>query len=324
MAQVLSQVETRQNHDAMLLSQDHSDDAGVYQITDDIALVQTVDYFTPVVDDPYIFGQIAAANALSDVYAMGAEVKTALNIVGFSVKKYGANVLAQILQGAEDKVFEAGGAIIGGHSIDDDEPKFGLSVTGVAHPDHLYSNGGAQSGDVLVLTKPIGIGIATTAIKRGTIKEQTSAEAIYWMSKLNKEASLLLKDFDVQAVTDVTGFGLLGHALEIAKASAKTLTVFQESVPIISGVKDLVQQGSVPGGSKANLEWLKEDLNVAKHISEEDQLILADAITSGGLLISINKEDSEAYIERLNQIDGQYATIIGEVNDLQSTYLKVR
>ncbi|GEL76292.1 selenide, water dikinase [Tenuibacillus multivorans] len=313
MAQVLSQVNTHKQDQNILFSQNNSDDAGVYQLTDDVALVQTVDYFTPIVDDPYTFGQIAAANALSDVYAMGAEVKTALNIVGFSVKKYGADHLAQILQGAEDKVHEAGGAIIGGHSIDDEEPKFGLSVTGIAHPDQILTNHNAQDGNVLVLTKPIGIGIITTAIKKGLASQNDADEAINWMMKLNKEASELFKQYEVHAVTDVTGFGLLGHAYEMAKGSQLSLEIDYQSVPIIDGTVELAAKGAVPGGTKSNLNWLEDAVSFESHINELHQLILADAITSGGLLISMPEHDANQYIDELNQLPDYQATIIGKV-----------
>lgn len=306
-----------------MYSQNSSDDAGVYQITDEIALVQSVDYFTPIVDDPYTFGQIAAANALSDLYAMGADVKTALNIVGFSVEKYGSDILARILQGAEDKVYEAGGSIIGGHSIDDDEPKFGLSVTGVAHPDRIYRNNGAKAGDVLVLTKPIGTGIITTAIKKGLASNSEQQEVINWMSKLNRKASELLKPYDVHACTDVTGFGLLGHAYEIANGSNVSIEITNSSVPVINGTKRLAEKGAIPGGSKSNLKWLKSFTQFDNKIDEIDRYILGDAITSGGLLISLSEEDAKAYVSEANQNDIE-ASIIGRVFEESKTKIYIQ
>ncbi|GAA0462046.1 selenide, water dikinase SelD [Alkalibacillus silvisoli] len=323
---MLSQVERQSNDDKVLYSQNSSDDAGVYQISDDLAMVQTVDYFTPVVDDAYTFGQIAAANALSDVYAMGADVKTALNIVGFSVKKYGSDVLARILQGAEDQVHQAGGSIVGGHSIDDDEPKFGLSVTGFVHPDNLWTNIGAQLGDALVLTKPIGIGIATTAIKKDLASPKIVEEAIKWMTQLNKETAEQLRNYKPNAVTDVTGFGLLGHAYELAKGSQQSLTIYNEQVPVMDGISPLVEQGAVPGGTKANLNWLKDVVSFEENVNEESQLILADAITSGGLLISMNTDEAVHYVNRVNQLNGYKAHIIGEVVEVegQESHINVK
>lgn len=316
----MSQVNTHQHDSNILYSQNHSDDAGVYKLTDDLALVQTVDYFTPIVDDPYTFGQIAAANALSDVYAMGAEVKTALNIVGFSVEQYGSNTLAQILQGAEDKVYEAGGSIIGGHSIDDKEPKFGLAVTGLAHPDQIIRNDQAQEGDVLILTKPLGIGIITTAIKKGLVTEYTAKQAIKWMSLLNKQASELFKNYDVHACTDVTGFGLLGHGYEMAVGSDVSLELHYNKIPIINGTETLAKNGAVPGGSKANLEWLDEHVQFEQSLSNINQLILSDAITSGGLLIAMNEADAQKYIHEI----GEPATIIGKVTEKKDYTIIIR
>lgn len=321
---MLSQVERKSDDPQVLYSQNSSDDAGVYQITDELAMVQTVDYFTPIVDDAYTFGQIAAANALSDVYAMGADAKTALNIVGFSVKKYGSDVLAEVLQGAEDKVHEAEASIIGGHSIDDDEPKFGLSVTGFVHPNQLWTNSQAQAGDVLVLTKPIGIGIITTAIKKGLASQHLADEAIKWMAQLNKYSAEQLRPFKPHAVTDVTGFGLLGHALEIAKGSEKSLIINHNQVPVIQGVKELVEQGAVPGGTKANLNWLDKNVTFESHVQEQTKVILADAITSGGLLISMNCNQAEQYVKQMDEVFGDRAYIIGEVveGSEKSIYVK--
>ena len=325
LTQVLSQVKTHPKDQRVMFSQNSSDDAGVYKLSDHLALIQTIDYFTPIVDDPYMFGQIAAANALSDVYAMGGEVITALNIVGFSVSKYGANNLAKILQGAEDKVHEAGGAIIGGHSIDDDEPKFGLAVTGIAHPNEIFINNNAKENDALVLTKPLGIGIISTAIKRDLANEAMTDEAIYWMSLLNKEAANLLKKYNVNSVTDVTGFGLLGHALEMAKGSEKSLIINYNSVPIINGTIALAKKGIIPGGSKANFKWIENDVQFIVELEQYEKLILADAITSGGLLISMPKEEAVNYVQKLNSLNDMYqAKIIGEVTQKQQNYIYVK
>lgn len=303
----------------VLVDQDTADDAGAYLITDDLALIQTVDFFTPIVDDPYHFGQIAAANALSDIFAMGGQVKTALNIVGFPVKKLGADVLAQILQGAQDKVTEAGGVIIGGHSIDDQEPKFGLAVTGVAHPQHIYRNQGAQPGDVLVLTKPIGTGIITTAIKKRKehISQRIMDEVVYWMSLLNKTASETLKAFDVHAVTDVTGFGLLGHSFEMVKGSNLSLEIFYPDVPLIEGTRMIAEQGDIPGGTKSNLKLLKSQIHFPENLYETEQLILTDAVTSGGLLIALPEEEADQYVDLMKK-NNQFARKIGRFTTRQS------
>lgn len=289
-----------------------SDDAGVYKVTEDIAMIQTVDYFTPVVDDPYKFGQIAAANALSDVYAMGGVPKTALNIVGYPIKKLGPYILKQILAGAFDKVKEAGAVIVGGHSIDDQEPKFGISVTGFVHPERIWKNVGARPGDILVLTKPIGVGILTTAIKRGKATDEQIELVTSTMSELNKVAAEELQHLSPHAVTDVTGFGLLGHASEMARGSGVSLHIHTSSIPVIPGTFELANEGVVPGGSKANHEWLKSDVKYASHITKEQQLVLCDAITSGGLLVSLSKDEASIYLDMLAK-KNLTAAIIGEV-----------
>jgi selenide, water dikinase len=292
----------------LLVGHETSDDAGVYQLTDSLAIIQTIDYFTPIVDDPYMFGQIAAANALSDVYAMGGTPKTALNIVGYPVKKLGAEILSEILKGASDKVVEAGALTIGGHSIDDQEPKFGLSVTGIVEPNKIWKNIGAKPGDVLVLTKPIGVGIMTTGIKRAVVTKEQEETVTLLMAELNKQACERLKDFTPHAVTDVTGFGLLGHASEMARGSDVSFEIDLERVPVLNGTYELAEQGIVPGGSKSNHKWLEKDIAYGTDISIQQQLVLCDAITSGGLLIALPLEDAEKY----TSLDSRY-TIIGQV-----------
>lgn len=308
----------------LLVGLDTSDDAGVYRLTDDIALVQTVDYFTPVVDDPYMFGQIAAANALSDVYAMGGQPKTVLNIVGYPIKKLGPQILADILRGASDKVKEAGAIIVGGHSIDDQEPKFGLAVTGLVHPDKVFKNVGAKPGDALVLTKPIGVGIITTGIKRGAVTKAQEEKVANTMAQLNKTAAFCLKEFHPNAVTDITGFGLLGHASEMARGSDVSITINYEQVPMIKGTYELAEQGIVPGGSKANYNWLRNDVEYDETIEETKQYILCDAITSGGLLVSLPKQEAEQYAQKLREAGIADAAIIGEVTEKKEKLLYVK
>lgn len=303
----------KQTHDPnLLVGLDTSDDAGAYKLTDDIAMIQTVDYFTPVVDDPYMFGQIAAANALSDVYAMGGKPTTVMNIVGFPITVLPPEVLANILLGAADKTKEAGAIIVGGHSIDDQEPKFGLSVTGLAHPDRIFKNVGALPGDVLVLTKPIGVGILTTGIKRDAVTEAQEKAVTETMAELNNIAAEHLEALNPHAVTDVTGFGLLGHSFEMAKGSDVTFELQMANVPMLEGTRDLADKGIIPGGSKANERWLKDEVDFSTSISDVEKSILCDAITSGGLLIALTSEEANSYVNSMEQA-GKQATIIGTV-----------
>lgn len=298
----------------LLVGLDTSDDAGVYRLSNDLALVQTVDFFTPVVDDSYMFGQIAAANALSDVYAMGGKPLTVLNIVGFPIKKLDKRILADILRGSADKVEEAGATLLGGHSIDDQEPKFGLAVTGIIHPDHIRRNADARPGDRLILTKPIGIGIQTTAIKQDMLSEKELSRLLTVMATLNKEAAEVMGKFQVHACTDVTGFGLLGHAAEMAKGSQVGITIWQEQVPILPRTRELAEQGFVPGGSKANHQWLADCVTYGEHVDDVTQQILCDAVTSGGLLISIAPDEAETLLFELRKC-GIEAAAIGVVTE---------
>ncbi|MBM7583884.1 selenide,water dikinase [Bacillus pakistanensis] len=323
MSQVLRQLPAEPSSQELLVGNETSDDAGVFQITDEIALVQSVDYFTPIVDDPYMFGQIAAANALSDIYAMGGTPKTALNIVGYPVKKLGSKILAQILTGAADKVRESGATTVGGHSIDDQEPKFGLSVTGIVNPMKVWRNSGAKPGEILILTKPLGVGILTTGIKRGVVTEDQEQSVTNLMSTLNKMAAEILSQFKPGAVTDVTGFGLLGHASEIANGSAVSLELNYSSIPLIEGTYELALQGVVPGGTKANYEWLKDTVEYDSTLSIQEQMILCDSITSGGLLISLTEKEADEFIELYNQRSPIKAAIIGRVAERMSAPLIV-
>ncbi len=301
MAQVLCQLPKSKKPTELLVGNETADDAGVYQLTEEIALVQTVDFFTPVVDDPYMFGQIAAANALSDVYAMGGVPKTAMNIVAYPIQTLGSEILAEILRGAADKVAESGAVIIGGHSIDDKEPKFGLSVTGVVSPRNFWKNSGAKIGDVLILTKPIGVGILTTGIKRGKVTKEQETVVTETMSMLNKKSAEILQKYHPNAVTDVTGFGLLGHASEMAEGSDVSIQLFAHSVPLLPGTKSLAKDGVVPGGSKANARWLASKVFYDECMDEYFRLILCDAVTSGGLLIALPEVEVEAYVEEMQK-----------------------
>lgn len=304
-------------NEKLLVGIDTKDDAGVYQLTDDIALVQTVDYFTPIVDNPYDFGQIAAANALSDVYAMGGKPTTVLNIVGFPIKKLPPDMLAAILQGSYDKVKESGAVLAGGHSIDDPEPKFGLSCTGIVHPDKIYKNVGSIPGEVLVLTKPLGVGIMTTAIKAGKTSAAETAAVTKTMSELNKTAAEKLEQYHPSAVTDVTGFGLVGHGFEMASGSDVTFRFNFNAVPFLHGTERLAKAGIIPGGTKENLDWLKKDVVYADTLKYHERASIADSITSGGLLISMPREEAEQYVTDMK--DSTFgAFIVGEVTEKQN------
>ncbi|MNB76187.1 Selenide, water dikinase [compost metagenome] len=298
----------------LLVGLDTSDDAGVYKLTDDLALVQTVDFFTPIVDDPYSFGQIAAANALSDIYAMGGKPLTVLNIVAFPISTLDKSILADILRGAADKVSEAGATLVGGHSIDDKEPKFGLAVTGLVHPDKVRTNASARPGDKLILTKPIGVGILTTSIKKDQLSPEETARLTAVMSTLNKTAAEVMDSYDVHACTDVTGFGLLGHASEMAKGSGFGLIIRKDDVPVLPRVRELAESGFVPGGTRNNFAHLEGSVVFPESLDQIGRYILCDAVTSGGLLISIGADESGQLLADLLAA-GVEAAEIGEVTD---------
>jgi len=297
----------------VLIGTKTADDAAVYRISDDLAIVQTVDYFTPVVDDPYLFGQITAANSLSDIYAMGATPLFALNIAGFPSDTLPLDVLAKILQGGADKAAEAGISIIGGHTIKDAEPKYGMSVTAVIHPDKVISNSGAKPGDRLILTKPLGIGIITTAMKSGKVSEKTVAEVVAVMASLNKSAAEAMIAIGAHACTDVTGFGFLGHLSEMVRGSGVGAVIGVSQVPVLEEAWSLVREGIAPGGSRRNLEFLRDRLTVETGVSEEDLLVLADAQTSGGLLIALPADD----VGRLKaELVRRGVTVVAEVGEI--------
>jgi selenide, water dikinase len=297
----------------VIVGLDTSDDAGVFRLNDETALVQTVDYFTPIVDDPYMFGAIAAANALSDVYAMGGRPLTVLNIVGFPVGRLDKKILAEILRGGADKVKEAGAVIIGGHSIDDRDPKFGMAVTGIVHPDKVWTNAGACPGDKLVLTKPIGAGILTTAIKRAKASPEAIEQVQQVMAALNKTASEVAQGFEIHACTDITGFGLLGHAMEMARASSVGIVIDADRVPVLPDTRSLAEQGIMPGGTHRNFDWLKDDVDYADSVDVTMRYILCDAVTSGGLLFSVAADAAESLVVSLHARGVKEAAIIGEV-----------
>ncbi|MGG0644474.1 selenide, water dikinase SelD [Sporosarcina gallistercoris] len=323
LAEVLRTLPTATPDSNLLVGLDTSDDAGVYKLTDDLAIVQTLDFFTPIVDDPYDFGQIAATNAISDVYAMGGTPITALNIVAFPIAALDKTILTEILRGAGDKLKEAGVALVGGHSIDDQEPKFGLAVTGTVHPDKIRPNAGALPGDILLLTKPIGVGIYTTSLKHGKLSDEEIKQVTSIMTTLNKTAAETMADYDVHAVTDVTGFGLLGHTSEMAKGSNAGITLNAKAVPILPRAKELAEGGHVPGGTKNNFAHLQPDVTFASHLDQVDQWILCDAVTSGGLLIAVSPNDADELLATL-QKNGVDAKQIGEVTSDNPGHISVQ
>jgi len=282
----------------LLVGFDTSDDALVYEITDGLLLVQTVDFFTPVVDDPYLFGKIAAANALSDIYAMGATPVTALNVVAFP-KKLGMDLLREILRGGADKAAEAGIAIGGGHSVDDAEPKYGLAVTGMVTRDHLRLNCGALPGDALILTKPLGTGILTTALKNGDLGEADLAPTIAVMEQLNAAASRIMLRYECHAVTDVTGFGCLGHLWEMCKASGVGAVVEAGAFPLFPEALPLARDGKLPGGSLANIKHLHPHVSVDGSLDAGVFNVLHDAQTSGGLILAVAPQAAGALLQEL-------------------------
>jgi selenide,water dikinase len=288
------------------------DDAAVYKMSEDLAIISTVDFFPPIVDDPFKFGEIAATNALSDVYAMGGKPVIALNIVGFPVD-LPHEILGRILSGGASKAQEAGVLIVGGHTVDDAEPKYGMSVTGVVHPGEQVTNAGAKPGDVLVLTKPIGTGIITTAGKQERVSAETLNRAVSIMSELNRKPAEAMMHVGVNACVDVTGFGLLGHLRLIAQGSGVSARVKASNVPVIEGVHDLLEMGIAPGGTHRNLESLDGVVDWHEDITDQTQILLADAQTSGGLLIAVAPEKKDALLEALEDVGVQTRAVIGEI-----------
>ena len=289
------------------------------RLKDGTLIIQTVDFFTPVVDDPYQFGQIAAANALSDIYAMGGEPLFALNIVGFPINDLPKSILTEILQGGADKADEAGIPIVGGHSVDDKEPKYGLVVTGEIHQDRIWKNSGAKPGDALVLTKCLGTGIIATGIKKGMATPVSIEYAINSMSSLNKNSAQELRAYNVNAVTDVTGFGLLGHLKEMCENSDVSSKINFQDLLFLDGTKELAMSGVMPGGTRRNLKSVEKIVSFSEQISEVEQLLSADAQTSGGLLISMPLDDAKSYVKNGNDT----TVIIGEITEKKSPLIRV-
>ena len=297
----------------VLVGLDRADDAGVYKITDDLAIIQTVDFFTPIVDDPYWFGQIAASNALSDVYAMGGVPKTAMNLVAFPIKDMDMSVLRQILQGGLDKMREAEVVLVGGHSIEDKELKYGLSVTGFIHPDRILTKKGLKTGDRLILTKPLGTGIINTAIKGGLASREIIETVTRLMATLNRDAAEIMKDYPVHACTDITGFGLLGHIAEMIIDTEFSVRLKSKTIPIIPETLEYAGIGLIPAGTYNNREFRECMVDFTPSVDRLLQDILFDPQTSGGLLMCVGKESANELLDTLKGKGLVDAAIIGEV-----------
>jgi selenide,water dikinase len=291
---------------------DRADDAGVYKISDDLALIQTVDFFTPIVDDPYAFGQIAASSALSDVYAMGGTPKTAMNLVAFPIKEMDLSVLRQILQGGIDKLAEADVVLIGGHNIEDKELKCGLSVTGIVHPARVVTKKNLRPGDRLVLTKPLGTGIVNTAVKAGLASIELTDKVTRLMAALNREAAGIMLNFEISACTDVTGFGLLGHLAEMVCGSGRGVRIFAKLVPVVTEALEFASMGLIPAGAQKNREFRESMLAFAKTVERSLQDVLVDPQTSGGLLIGVSANQATELINALKNAGIVDAAQIGE------------
>lgn len=297
-----------------MVGYESGDDAAIYRLTDELALVLTVDFFPPIVDDPYMFGQIAVANALSDVYAKGGKPVTALNIVAFP-RDLPPEILAEVLKGGQAKASEAEVSIVGGHTVDDKEPKYGLAVTGLINPGKQVENSGAKPGDALVLTKAIGTGVVTTAGKAGVVDEDVLAEAVEAMATLNRGASEAMLEVGVNAATDLTGFGLMGHLHTMMKASETSARLKLSDVPVLRGVRELLERGVAPGGTHRNLESLSGHIDWADGLTELDQLLACDAQTSGGLLIAVDPSKVSQLQDSLKAHGCKFAAVVGHVED---------
>ena len=308
------------NDKNLIVGIDTSDDAAVYKLNDEMATIQTLDFFTPIVDDPYTFGQIAAANSLSDVYAMGGKPIVALNIVCFP-NCLNMNILGEILRGGADKVLEAGAVIVGGHTVQDDEPKYGLSVTGIVHPDKVLKNYGSETGDILILTKPIGLGIINTAIKAKIASKEAYEKAVKVMAYLNKYAGEIITDYNITSCTDITGFSLIGHAYEMAEPSKKTFRIFKDAITFIKEAKEYASMGLIPAGCYENKRYL-EGKYLLNNVESWMEDILFDPQTSGGLLISCKEKDYIDILTRLEKLEVESA-VIGRVEDFNDAYIVV-
>jgi len=307
----------------LIVGVETSDDAGVFRLRPDLAIVNTVDFFTPIVDDPYVFGQIAATNALSDIYAMGAEPRTAMNIVCFPKGKMDIRVLGEVLKGGAEKVQEAGAVVVGGHSIIDEEIKYGMAITGVIHPDKVIRNVGIQEGDALILTKPLGTGIISTALKKGKASKESVQASVASMITLNDTASKIMRNYPVHACSDITGYGLLGHALEMASGSSVTLILESSKLPILHRAPRLAEKGYLTGGCQRNRDYLKDKITVDKSIREGLVEVAFDPQTSGGLLIAVAQKYAAKLVDELQANGVKAATAVGYATSLQKAWVRL-
>lgn len=298
-------------HPDLMVGLETRDDAGVLKITEDIALIQTIDFLTPMVDDPFIFGQIAAVNALNDIYAMGGTPLTAMNLVCFP-KCGDMQILRQIIEGGLTKIKEAGAVLLGGHTVDDNEPKYGLAVTGTIKPDRLVTNRHARPGDTLILTKPLGTGIIATAIKAGMASAPSEQEAIRWMSALNRESSMAMMETGVNSATDVTGFGLTGHLYEMASASDVGVELYTNSIPYLTGAKEYAGMGLIPAGTYANRDYLHDKVVIDQNLDAAEADLIFSPETAGGLLIAVDSSKEQLLIKKMDAL-GSKAYAIGKV-----------
>ena len=312
-----------EKHPNLLVGTETADDAGVYKISEEMALVQTVDFITPVVDDPFLFGQIAAANSLSDIYAMGGKPLTAMNLVGFPRQSLDISILTEILRGGLEKIHEAGAVLMGGHTVDDPELKYGLSVTGTVPPQKIRTNKGARLGDVLILTKPLGTGIITTAHKAEMAEAGILQRAIDSMVQLNDKAAEAMSEFPIHACTDITGFGLMGHASGMARGSGLSMRLFYSSISILEGARKYAAQGLVPGGAYCNQKFLEQETYISGKVPELEKIILFDPQTSGGLLIALPESEGEDLLERLQKRGIKEASLIGKVVQREKNLITV-
>jgi selenide,water dikinase len=309
---VLSRLDFGSSPD-LLVGISTGDDAGVFRLRDDLAVVSTIDFFTPVVDDPFTYGQIAAANSLSDVYAMGGTPQTALNVVCWPQSGLPGEMLAQVLRGGYEKAREAGVFIIGGHSVADEEVKYGMAVTGVIDPRRIVRNVGARPGDALLLSKPLGTGILMTAFKRDRLAIEYYTPAVRWMAELNATAAKAMLKYEVHAATDITGFGLAGHGTKMADGSDVTLLIEESDLPLLPGVLELSREGMIPGGGKRNREFFGPGVKVSEEVADEIAEIVFDPQTSGGLLISLAESEANSLLADLQKSGNTEAAIIGRV-----------
>lgn len=307
----------------LIVGTETSDDAGVFRLQPDLAIVNTVDFFTPIVDDPYIFGQIAAANALSDVYAMGADPKTALNIVGFPKGKLDIEVLGEILRGGGERAREAGAVVIGGHTIIDPELKYGMAVTGVVHPDRVIRNVGVRPGDVFILTKPLGTGIISTALKGRKASKESVRAAVASMIALNKVASEVMRNVPAHACSDVTGFGLLGHAQEMAAGSSVTIVLEAAKLPLLRGARRLAEQGCLTGGCRRNRDYLNDKISIDRSVPKGLVEVAFDPQTSGGLLIALPESQASGAIAEMHSRGVKSANIVGHATAQQDVSVRL-